>query len=399
MKKFFKLFCGLIALYVLGMTVAYALPSKNINENVKGSMVALSKEKDYPSLNLSDEKASRLDNFTDKIMIDKARGTEENPITAGMFVNGYPRYWHGYQLFLRPLLAMFNYSVIRQIYGLLLTLLVGVNFYLYLKKMDIFIAFSLLLSLYFVRVYTFFLSMQFSNVFFVMLLFNIFLLRNSEKEISNKRYFFYFFIVGSVTNFLDLLTVPMVTLGIPLITVGYIKLKRANSQEELSFAYLKNMLLNSISWGFGYGLTWLSKWLFASLILKKNILNDALKTIIFRTEGDKNIPINRIEMFRNNLDTMFNNLFIVIIGLLIVLTILVLLKRKSIIVERINMNCIYLLITIAYPYIWYTVLAGHSQVHYWFTYRLQIITIFSLLSFLSYIVSSLTNSKNKESEV
>ena len=67
--------------------------------------------------------------------------------------------------------------------------------------------------------------------------------------------------------------------------------------------------------------------------------------------------------------------------------------------NRISLNSIYILLLIGYPYIWYTVLAGHSQVHYWFTYRLQIIAVFSLLSFLSYIISSLFNSKNEEMKI
>lgn len=399
MKKIIKLLGGLLIFYVFGMTLTYMIPSKSINENVADSMAALNKEKEYPSVNLFDEKATRLDNFTDKIMIDKARGTKESSIKQGMFVNGYPRYWHGYQIFLRPLLIVFNYSVIRQIYGLILVLLIGINFYLYLKKLDIFIAFSFLSSLYFIRTYIFFLSMQFSNVFFVMLIFNMFLLKNSEKDISNKQYFLYFLTIGSLTNFFDLLTVPLVTLGIPLITVFYLNLKKISLSSEISFNYLKSILLNSFSWGIGYGITWLSKWLLASLVLRKNILADAFRTIIFRTEGDKNVPLNRIYMYENNINTMFNKFYVVLIACTIILTIIILIKEREHTISRISLNSLYILLMVVYPYIWYTVLAGHSQVHYWFTYRLQIIAVFSLLSFLSYIISSLFNSKKKEIEI
>lgn len=396
MKKILKLLSGLVILYIVAMTLSYTIPSKKINENVKDSMIALNREKEYPSVNLSDVKATRLDNFTDKIMIDKARGTKESSLTEGMFVNGYPRYWHGYQVFLRPMLVLFNYSVIRQIYGAILVLLIGINFYLYLKKLDVFIAFSFLFSLYFVRIYIFFLSMQFSNIFFVTLLFNIFLLRNFENNTSNRQYFLYFLTIGSLTNFFDLLTVPLVSLGIPLTTLIYLNLKNEGILSRISVTYLKSILINSFSWVVGYGLTWLSKWLLASLVLRRNILEDAFKTIIFRTEGDKSIPLNRIDMMKNNVSTMFNNFYIVLITCMIVLAIIILIKEREHIIGKISLNSIYILSLIGYPYIWYTVLAGHSQVHYWFTYRLQIIAVFALLSFLSYIVSSLFNSKNKE---
>ena len=34
------------------------------------------------------------------------------------------------------------------------------------------------------------------------------------------------------------------------------------------------------------------------------------------------------------------------------------------------------------PYAWYYVFAGHSQVHFWFTYRLQAITLFTVFAYL-----------------
>ena len=82
-----------------------------------------------------------------------------------MSINNYSRYWHGYQIFLRPLLIFINYGSIRQLYGIVIMLLLGLNIVLMVKKRDSFFALSFFLSFYFVRFYSFFLSMQFSNVF------------------------------------------------------------------------------------------------------------------------------------------------------------------------------------------------------------------------------------------
>jgi hypothetical protein len=35
------------------------------------------------------------------------------------------------------------------------------------------------------------------------------------------------------------------------------------------------------------------------------------------------------------------------------------------------------------PYVWYCVLANHSYLHWWFTYRLQMVTVVSLLMMVS----------------
>ena len=39
---------------------------------------------------------------------------------------------------------------------------------------------------------------------------------------------------------------------------------------------------------------------------------------------------------------------------------------------------LYLLVAFA-PYIWYLVLSNHSYVHFWFTYRLQAVSITAIL--------------------
>lgn len=67
-------------------------------------------------------------------MIDKTKKKETNSLIAAISINGYPRYWHGYQIVLRPLLVFTSYGGIRQIYGFILMFLIGINFFFLLKK-------------------------------------------------------------------------------------------------------------------------------------------------------------------------------------------------------------------------------------------------------------------------
>lgn len=42
-------------------------------------------------------------------------------------------------------------------------------------------------------------------------------------------------------------------------------------------------------------------------------------------------------------------------------------------------NMAILLIVSVYPYVWFMVMANHTQIHYWFVYWIQAITIFGIL--------------------
>lgn len=383
-KQFLKCFIILLTSYIFLLVIAFSIPNKYLEQNVQESISLINNEGLYPSLNKND-KGSRLDNFTDRLMLDKTIKDENNPIKAAMSINEYSRYWHGYQVLLRPILLFVSYGNIRQLYGLVLMLLIGLNFFLLVKKLDVFIAMAFLLSLYFVRFYTFFLSMQFANVFVLMLLFNLYLLTRKADSLK-KNFYLSFFIVGSLTNFIDLLTVPMITLGIPLILLLYFKVINSKKNDMFSASYFFKVLFSSVFWGMGYGLTWFSKWIVATVILRKNVIMDGVSKALFRTEGNKDYPLNRYEMIHNNLGLIIDKFWLITFTIVISMIVFMVIYRRDVLIKHFNKNSIYLLMIASFPYVWYMVLANHSQIHYWFTYRLQIISIFAVLSFLSYIM-------------
>lgn len=389
LRRSFRFFLVMIIVYVSLLSFAYSFSNENIKTNQAESLSILENEGDYPSLSKPDLKGSQLDNFTDKLMIDRTKKNVENPLKAAMSINNYSRYWHGYQIFLRPLLIFINYGSIRQLYGIVIMLLLGLNIVLMVKKRDSFFALSFFLSFYFVRFYSFFLSMQFSNVFIVMLAFNLFILTRNDADLKTNNYYLAFFIVGSITNFIDLLTVPMITLGVPLITLLYSKIKLYHYREKSIIQFFKEILLTIFSWGMGYGFTWINKWLLASVILKENTIKVAIDQAIFRTEGSKAYPLDRIDMIKSNAGLILDKLNFLALVLAVLLVIFLVIYKKKVIKGRVNPQSIVLLFVSPFPYIWYLAMSNHSQIHYWFTYRLQIITVFSLFSFLAYISSQL----------
>lgn len=131
------LFCS-ICFGVCSLYSVFALPTEEMDMHVKMSADTFEKEQTYPTI--TKWCTSQLDNFTDSIMLLSAvyDGTEadlekamkvkynrvsgENPTQSlikqykyGMptYQEEYVRYWHGYLLFLKPLLLYMSYEKIR----------------------------------------------------------------------------------------------------------------------------------------------------------------------------------------------------------------------------------------------------------------------------------------------
>ena len=126
---------GGVLLGTLLMIAAYAIPSETVWENVRVSAQTLANEGlRYEAID--GYHASRLDDFTDAIMIGNAVLTTEDPVESAMtarhFAGGetigtlmryldgedvptesYARYWHGYLAALKPLLMVMNLNSIR----------------------------------------------------------------------------------------------------------------------------------------------------------------------------------------------------------------------------------------------------------------------------------------------
>ncbi|MFL2109896.1 hypothetical protein [Marinilactibacillus psychrotolerans] len=386
MKKIVINYTLLIVSFVMLLALAYSIPNSFIQSKANHSISAITEEGDYRLLNPEDY-GSRLDNSTDRLMINTALKGSANPLYEAMDNSNYARYWHGTQIILRPLLMFISYTAIRQIYGFLLVLLIGLTFYFILKKLDVFVALSFLVSLMFVRFYTFFLSMQFSNIFVILFLALIYLMSREDQYFKKRYYIDFFIIVGAISNFVDLLTTPLITLGVPLILIYYWKSK---NEEPFLLDTVKQTLGNSILWGLGYGVTWGLKWIIASLVLKRNIVLDAITQILFRTEGDKNWPVSRIRMLELNFNLMFNKLNILFLAMVLLAFIGFIVINRRNIKFKFNYFTAGILVTGLFPYAWYIILANHSQIHFWFTYRLQYVSIFAVLAILSFYISEAT---------
>ncbi|MEX1551508.1 hypothetical protein [Enterococcus sp. C50] len=378
-KKTTIIFFLLILSYCLTLAAAYSIPDRFLSSHVDSSIKVFEKEGEYPAINSANETGTKLDNFTDKLMVKKSMKNHKLSLIENiMSINGYPRYWHGYQVFLRPLLAVMSLGSIRMIYASLLFLLIGIISHFLIKRTDIYLGIAFLLSLAVANVAVFFFSMQFSNIL-LLTLFALLLLLVKPKLFQEKsNTLLYFFSIGSLANFFDLLTTPLISWGLPIIVLFYINSKDISRQDTSLGKKLGLFLSTGFFWSIGYGLTWLSKWLISSVILKQNVVRDAFNRILFRTEGSDKYPLQRLTMLKENFALMYPKVVILLLATTCLVFLYLAYKNRTGHLP-LQFVCMFLLIAMT-PYIWYNVLANHSQIHRWFTYRTQIVTTFAILS-------------------
>lgn len=418
----------LVAIFVvfvavgLGLLVStYSLPKDAIVKNLSKDIDAMVVEGPYPQL-VSDSAKVKQDNYTDAIMqslairddsksaldatlkaswweaagppnpVDSlAARLSTNPETA---LNAYAIYWQGYLVFLRPLLTVFSYFQIRIINTVvLLGLSCAVLFFLF-KRLGLGACAAFVVAILCIGPRAIPLNMQFTNIFVICLAAVLILLLLCRNRPIKSWDIEYFFLVGAIAVFVDFLTVPLVSLCVPLLVLLVIRLKKESKNNQ--GGSLKESLLGSVktvaratsSWVAGYVGVWAAKWILCSTLTDYNIMNAAIKKIFERT-GSTMMFSDRIAVLQSNLWSLwpatsggqpsFTPLIITALVIVVAWIIGVLLTKTS---RSQIVSAVPIILIGLTPYLWYMVVSDHSMHHYWFTYRNQVITVFSLGLFM-----------------
>ena len=196
-----------------------------------------------------------------------------------------------------------------------------------------------------------------------------------------------FLIAGCLTCYLDFLVTPLITFILPA-TVCTIYLQRCQWTEEPAI-WLKLFAKMGLAWMFGYGGMFLGRWVIASIVLRENVVSLGLNQVLFRmgTEGvvgnshadivtqANGLEIGPINSILLNLKTMFpvNTTMFCAIGIVLVVVLLgVSIRRQK------SLIAFTLLLCACLPLLWYAVLPNHSMIHYYFTFRLLIGSVFAV---------------------
>lgn len=410
LKKILISYFVLLGVFTLLMICAHAIPKSAIKENIITSTHVLEEEGLYKKF--FNFKLFQMDNFTDACMLNLAATADSNkPVDAGMMnyicksehymdlafdtenvakgktdgfeMMPYGRYWQGHQVTLRPALTVLSYPQIRILnYVLFSFLLIGV-FVLMVKKISKAVAVVFAASLLLINFPIVPLSLQFSTCFYIAFISMILIMQVPKLTATNADVFCSFFVIGAVTSYMDFLTTPQLTLGLPLIVFMLTKQPKDT---------WRTVALVCLFWGLGYALLWASKWMIAYMLTGNNILADAMQSAELRTS-------NKYKGMEMTIPNIINFIWVNIkakglVGLFYAgLTAIV---AFCCLYAKMLKNCAtfkaysWLLGVAMIVPVWFLVLRNHSIQHGWFTWRAGLLSLFSMLLFIYY-----TTDKNK----
>ena len=380
---------------ILAMTLIYCLPTAPMRKNLSESLPLLEYEGKY--FEISEKFTSTLDNWTDAVMLHNAvYGPTENLIVEAMLVNRitydekdtvecliadfegqeggwvkhYARYWHGYLLTVKPLLLVLNYSEIRILNHFCQLALIAFAVIMLKKKgySRYIIPFLLLMGLQGLTVTGN--SLQNSTIFYTYIIAFIILLEKYEKWQGTDKLYLFFAGIGIVTSFIDFLTYPLVSFGVPMV-LCMVMTKETSFKKQF-----KQFFLSGFCWGFGYAGMWAGKCVAATLITNENIIKNAIEQVFIRssettslghTFTTKGIAIDNFKFFANHPAFILAIVFCAYI-------VFVIIKKKN--VKAVISNIVMIIICLL-PVVWFAVLKNHSGLHAWlFTYREYLISAF-----------------------
>jgi len=390
-------FLNMVFIIVLGamiatllMTMAYMVP---VNSTVVAKTTNLfQKEGWYPKATnpVSEDSAyfnsyepDVLDNRSDKVMISTALDETAKGSAIKRAMNAYSDYlgmdyayyWHGYSILLRPLMFFLDLAVVRYINAILQVFLVLLLAKVLWDKKGLRYALMVISSYILLHPVAMGKSLQFSWVFYVGIIGSIIAAKHINYFEKSYRYLYLFTIVGMATSFLDLLTYPLFTWG--YIAVVFLLVSK---EDKTVLQHLLQVIQTGLAWIMGYAGMWVMKWTIGTLVTRTNIFKSAVSEVFLRTgvgNGDAAVRVfgisDRIALLYQNWKHYDNDLYAIII-VAWVIGIVIMSVRKGVI-KSTKIPALFL--TGISAFVWYVVLANHTALHHFFTYRIFAVTIWA----------------------
>ena len=378
----------------VALTLIFCLPQGNVRENMALSAAVFQEEGSYPTVNGGF--SGQLDNQTDGIILMNAAfysplsplqeamlgmrdiipGTEGVPedivrhyIQGEPFgdTEAYARYWHGYVLYVRPLLMLTSYQGIRICNGILQAALLGVLLWMLVRRNREDLALACLICLLFLTPQAMFRSLQFTSCYCIMMTGAIAAVRQGGAPGRKEAWLFAY--IGIATAYFDFLTYPIATLVFPAAICFCMR-----QCENWKHTLCRGIRL-CFSWGVGYVGMWAGKWLLAGMITGINVLGDASAQFVERSYAgsqSNGLLHGMYVALVTNVRTCFETPVTLILALAVMILLFLLLRQwkqrgfrlaetAEILFPFIVLACI--------PVAWLAVTAQHATVHHWFTHR------------------------------
>lgn len=390
--RYLKIFVITITIFCCFSILSSLIPEKPVMQNIERSIEYMENAPNYPESMIKGDQY-RLDYAMDGLItnmiytIDNQEPfksafmgrSRSNPMTvtdswknvAYSTTNktlkpniAYARYWHGRTFFFRIFFSFTQYNEVKWMIFMLTSLLMtGFGIMLYQNTGSI-KTLAIFAGLFFVNVYVMQFSMQLSPVLIISIVSSLVVASRHNKAKAGLGAVF--FITGAVTSYFDLLTAPLLTLGLPLLL--WISLYDEKNQQNLLLG-IRVMVTFSILWLVGYAGSWAIKWVISYPFTEFNIFTDVHQQLVLRAGPVENTRFSALHENFRFLPLVFINLFLMIPLILSFFYF----NRKGV------KKAVLYLTAAALPYLWFFAAADHSYYHNWYTYRIQAISVSGVL--------------------
>lgn len=412
-KEYIAVFCITVILALVLLIISAFLPQYIIQEHVVESVDLVMQDLENNYI-FDKSEASQMDVFTDIMMLRTSLTTNDSylgsvltnpvytyadlPVWEGSGetlaklaydepadgVWFYTRYWMGFRVVLRLALTFFNYAQIKRYLSFLFLGLFAAAICSVSKHANSRIAFFFALGIILVRPHVMATSMQLTCCFFIAfaaMLLIPWLHRHGKWGCM------FFMELGMITMYFDFYTVPLVTLGFPLMYLFILK------QEEVASASFKELIRNMAAWFLGYGLMWVAKLVLTSLLTSENALADGFGSFFNRVGIEKNAELTEYysleAAFEGVRKTMFSDDLGAVIYLLcagvILAVVLYRVIRGQTSIQNLR-NAVPYLFFAAMPIVWFVITRQPVAIHYFFQYRTIALTHWAAGVFLYYLL-------------
>lgn len=387
--RYAVLFLLLVASYFIFAVFSAFLPDRAIHRHVNEAAASLYVAGNYPKV-LINEETCQMDNFTDALILNQIYSIDRHqPVRSAMKMTrwqaepgvdqtgslywktlgatelqseDYNHYWHGSTFLYRFLLMFFLFSQMKLLMYITVLLLMFFFFRSYYPLAGLWNSLAFLLSWLLVYGFVMPASLQFFPILAISLLASLLVVRFRKNP---EALGMVFFVAASLSAYFDLLTVPLLSFGWPFAVWLTLPDKKTLTLQN----GLRNMLVWGLLWIAGYALTFLAKWFLGAVIIGFGVLPGAFEAGLYRVGAE---DFSRWDGIKENVKML--PYIILLLVTLVFLAVRLLRSRGSF-----GVRDILLLLTALLPYLWYFVLSNHSYQHFWFTYRLQAVTICAIL--------------------
>ncbi len=310
----------------------------------------------------------------------------------------YSRYWHGTAGVVRLFLTLMDIQTLRYVIavvGIVLNAALAISL---MRKRKT--ALGVIYIIAFALVNGFFAlgCLEYGMIFILLPIASLVLLQLKTRENAQLT----FLVIGMLTAFFDFLTAETLTFTIPF-AIYYIAVCRNNAEPEKQTHRKQKrsawMLLGKtgVSWCVGYVGMFLLKWILAVLSIGKSSLQTTFESVAERIGGDVNVVTDsakvaglgeRIQgilvrnlgcLYWGDNDMKVSTVVLISVIVVIVISVFWYMARKP----KLHKDGLgVLMVAGLIPYVRFLLLSNHSYIHYFFTYRAQMITVLVILYIL-----------------